>query len=93
MVKTILWGPLFLSPCKDQGTYKEEKICWTNLQLSKYEFEDYILEFEEEIKRALRRVDFRKAGNWESAVVELFYAQLLEKHHEYLMGVFDQRYS
>lgn len=63
------------------------------LQLSKYEFEDYILEFEEEIKRALRRVDFRKAGNWESAVVELFYAQLLEKNHEYLMGVFDQRYS
>lgn len=63
------------------------------LQLSRYEFEDYILEFEEEIKCALRRIDFRKAGNWESAVVELFYAQLLESHHEYLMTVFDQRYS
>lgn len=63
------------------------------LQLSKFQFEEYILEFEEEIKCALRRVDFRKAGNWGSAVVELFYAQLLEKHHEYLMGVFDQRYS
>ena len=63
------------------------------LQLSKFEFEDYILEFEEEIKRALRRVDFRKAGNWESAVVELFYAQLLENHHEYLMTVFDRHYS
>lgn len=63
------------------------------LQLSKFEFEDYILEFEEEIKCALRRVDFRKAGNWESAVTELFYAQLLESHHEYLMTVFDQCYS
>lgn len=63
------------------------------LQLSRYEFEDYILEFEEEIKRALRRIDFRKAGNWESAVTELFYAQLLESHHEYLMTVFDQHYS
>lgn len=63
------------------------------LQLSRYEFEDYILEFEEEIKRALRRVDFRKAGNWESAVTELFYAQLLESRHEYLMMVFDQHYS
>ena len=63
------------------------------LQLSRYEFEDYILEFEEEIKCALRRVDFRKAGNWESAVTELFYAQLLESHHEYLMMVFDQHYS
>ena len=63
------------------------------LQLSKFEFEDYILEFEKEIEGALKRLDFYKADNWESAVVELFYAQLLEKHHEYLMGVFDQRYS
>ena len=31
MVKTILWGPLFLSPCKDQGTYKEEKNMLNNL--------------------------------------------------------------
>ncbi len=63
------------------------------LQLSKYEFEDYILEFEKEIKDALKRLDSQKADNWESAVTELFYAQLLESHHEYLMMVFDQRYS
>ena len=63
------------------------------LQLSKYEFEDYILEFEKEIKDALKRLDYQKADNWESAVTELFYAQLLESHHEYLMTVFDQHYS
>lgn len=63
------------------------------LQLSKYEFEDYILEFEKEIKDALKRLDSQKADNWSAAVVELFYAQLLESHHQMLMTVFDQRYS
>lgn len=63
------------------------------LQLSKYEFEDYILEFEKEIEGALKRLDFQKADNWSAAVTELFYAQLLEKHHEYLMVLFDRHYS
>ena len=63
------------------------------LQLSKYEFEDYILEFEKEIEGALKRLDFYKADNWESAVVELFYAQLLESYHQMLMEVFDRHYS
>lgn len=63
------------------------------LQLSKYEFEDYILEFEKEIKDALKRLDSQKADNWSAAVVELFYAQLLESHHQMLMTVFDQCYS
>lgn len=63
------------------------------LQLSRYEFEDYILEFEKEIKDALKRLDSQKVDNWSAAVVELFYAQLLESHHQMLMAVFDRHYS